>query len=618
MKNRNTLRSLLLVALAVGLAACGRADKPQLGEGPGADSKADAAAGDTLVGPDEDIYVPPGDAADAPSVPDAIPDSTPGEVQPPDPDIADVVAPPDIPPELPPADVGTPPLGCCLTDADCSDDNDDDVFARICYEGLYGEEPFGVCVLAPEEFEEGRCWVDSHCANGLYCHGAAECGCNVDCDMDYHGPGVCVSDGPCPAIDENWVQEWCDAASIVIFDGEKCVATCPGCCECKPFCDLVFDTMDKCEAFCGGSECDIFDGGCDDAIPEQPWYYFDGVGCFEEDSCMCEGCPGTFSSLQQCQDQCLDGKECPTYIGALADCPYRWISDDLGDGNLCPVPGCMDATCETDADCPWADDANWGGSCVLGNCVYCWNDSQCNGGELCRAGRCVPPPAQCPPAPQCSDPGCHLVTPSEAPCPVCVCDTMFDKQCAEDGYCMQFSSVKYGACVYGRCAECRNDDQCGWGHCLPPGICYDMTPAAHTLYGTWLIGWAGGLDHFSYFRFEPDGTLRRGAYGWEGAWADDIPPMPCWPEGIDPEMPLLGTWEPEITQSGFLVVDLTLNIYCDNGPGWTRRYAVNLTDDWGDAQFTDVDGDMDFIAFKKPTDTCTPDFSTCQVPEGYW
>jgi hypothetical protein len=183
---------------------------------------------------------------------------------------------------------------------------------------------------------------------------------------------------------------------------------------------------------------------------------------------------------------------------------------------------------------------------------------------------------------------------------------------------MVLSLFPFKHCVYGRCAECRNDSECTYGNCLPPGICYEMTPNIDYLYGTWLVGWAGGMDHFSYFRFEPDGTLRRGSYQQAGAWSDDVPPMPCWPDGVVPS-PLIGTWEPEITQSGFLVVRIRLNISCDSGEGWTTRFVIYPTGNDGiSATFDSVDSDLEYMAWKVPTETCEPDFSTCDLPQGPW
>lgn len=97
-------------------------------------------------------------------------------------------------------------------------------------------------------------------------------------------------------------------------------------------------------------------------------------------------------------------------------------------------------------------------------------------------------PEGCPPAPPCSDPGCALVTPSEQPCPVCVCDSPFARACSYDADCVPLSSHPYRHCVWGRCAECRSDDECAWGQCLPPGLCFDMNPSPWALVGTWVIG----------------------------------------------------------------------------------------------------------------------------------
>ena len=454
--------------------------------------------------------------------------------------------------------------GCCQTDFDCN--VDDDALPMVCVHSDWGIEPgWGVCMPMAQLQGNGWCWSDDDCEFGSLCHGAAACGCGLDCDMAYEGPGVCISaGGECVAVEEGWLQEYCDAASVVIFDGEECVETCPGCCWCEPFCQFVFYSIEECEA------------------------------------------------------ACLPAYECPTYIGALAASPYRWIMDDLGgEMDWCPVAGGMGVPCETDADCPPAGDAIWGEYCVLGNCVYCWNDGQCPDGQVCRTGRCVEPdPMACNMTPTCGGWGCDTVHISEDNCPVCVCESIFDKQCEDDTTCLPISSFPYKSCVYGRCAECRNDEDCQWGHCLPPGLCYDMTPDQYHLYGTWLIGWSGGMDHYSYFRFEPDGTLRRGHYQEEGAWSDDIPPMPCWPAGVVPS-PLVGTWEPVMTESGFLVVKMTLNISCDDGDGWSNRYAVSIVDDMVDATFTDIDGDMDYWAVKVPADKCTADFSTCEPPDWF-
>lgn len=123
------------------------------------------------------------------------------------------------------------------------------------------------------------------------------------------------------------------------------------------------------------------------------------------------------------------------------------------------------------------------------------------------------------------------------------------------------------------------------------------------------------MDHFSYVRFESDGTLRRGRYaesGYAEPWADDFPPLPCWPEGAMPS-PLLGTWEPESTASGFLVIRASINVSCDPGAGWSARWVVNF-DQAGTIMIDDVDSDTSWMGWRAEPGACTPDLSLCDVP----
>ena len=358
--------------------------------------------------------------------------------------------------------------------------------------------------------------------------------------------------------------------------------------------------------------CVVFDGACDAAIPENPWWYWDGEGCVKNDTCMCEGCPGTFVSLAACEQTCLT-PDCPAYITALADCAYGLTSEATA--GACPETVCRDSPCQTDADCPLADAAEVGGSCVQGNCTYCWQDSQCGADQLCRGGRCVESPKGCGTAPVCDAVGCKLTTPSEVACPVCVCDSTFSPQCKNDMDCQVLSIFPYKACVYGHCAQCRNNADCASGPCLAPGVCFDMKPHPEAIYGTWLVGWFGGLDHFGFMRFEPDGTLRRGQYTPTGTFMDDFPPFPCAPpDGIHPAA--LGTWEPEITASGFLVVKLRLNISCDAGQGWTARYGFTLSEDGQSAALLDIDSMNSLNAVRVSGDKCADDFTWCEPPTG--
>ncbi len=610
---RTTLALLALLFLLA--ASCGGAKAPiQIGgDTVGSDgvSVADGAADTTSpqdILPGEDT--PPGI------------DTIPGEDQYPPTDTLpplDTIPPKDTTPDVPPDAII--PEGCCITDADCMDDETAAIF--VCAGKGTGDFPWaGVCV-APAS-EAGRCWGDAECPDGQECFGASLCGCMMDCDMDMlEAPGICITPGAdCQAIKPSWTDEVCDAASIVVWDGQACVHTCPGCCGCQAWCEFTFQTIADCQAVCDPPECVTFDGACDGAIPESPWWYWDGQACLMEDSCDCVGCPGTYDSLEACKGACdWDPAACPVYIAALADSHHGLFKSETG----CPILTPMTIDCESDAECEGMATPGLpelGDTCVLGNCVWCWNDDACTPGHVCRAGRCVDhTPLGCPDPGACDAPGCWLITPSEAPCPVCTCDSTYGLPCGTDMDCLPISSHPYSRCVYGRCADCRNDEDCEWGRCMQPGICYEMTPPEDMLFGTWLLGWSGGLDHYSYFRFEADGTFRRSAYDTSdpvGAWSDDVPSVfgvcdPGWPLPA----PLLGTWEPEITASGFLVIKVRLNLPCAGDHGWTIRWSVDWLEGgpWT-ASFSDIDGDVDLMGWK--VDGCLDDFSECPLPQSPW
>jgi len=126
-----------------------------------------------------------------------------------------------------PADLPEPPAGCCHTDADCPLTESGESMTCVTDESVGWPQDFGICIGPASK--EGWCFVASQCPDGQVCHGSAVCGCQMDCDWE--GPGICVpTDGSCAPIKESWVEETCNAASIVIFDGEKCVVTGPGSC----------------------------------------------------------------------------------------------------------------------------------------------------------------------------------------------------------------------------------------------------------------------------------------------------------------------------------------------------------------------------------------------------
>jgi Cys-rich repeat protein len=307
--------------------------------------------------------------------------------------------------------------------------------------------------------------------------------------------------------------------------------------------------------------------------------------------------------------------DCPAHVGSAAACSFRLLpaADGGCDATVC-TPRCrQDGDCATGAALP---DAPW---CVLGNCVACWQDSQCRAGAVCRAGRCkdaVAAPPGCPAGGSCDPARCRVVSVSEEPCPVCVCDSPFNRACADDFACQVVSSYPYRACVWGRCAECRHDADCPNGTtCDPPGRCFVSEPSPSRLYGLWLVGWYGGLDHFSYLRFEPDGALRRGSYVEDGAWSDDILDLSCAQTWPPPPAPQLGTWEREETQSPQLAIRVR-----PNGDCWldaTRpplRFAVTLWDEGRLADLVNIDGGGQLMAVRVPAERCAEDLSFCETP----
>ncbi|NMB75234.1 MAG: hypothetical protein GYA21_08895 [Myxococcales bacterium] len=303
---------------------------------------------------------------------------------------------------------------------------------------------------------------------------------------------------------------------------------------------------------------------------------------------------------------------CPLFIGALAECAFQYLTRPAP--GSCPETLCEQRPCKTDTDCPQANALELGPYCVTGDCVYCWNDTGCPAGSICRAGRCVEPIVGCPPAPPCTDSRCFRVAVSEASCPVCVCDTIFDKPCASDEACLVYSSHYYPRCVYGRCADCRHDADCPTGtRCLHPGWCAVVDLHPSILYGTWVVGISAGLEHRSYIRFEPGGVLRRGSYTSDGITVDDIPPFPCTPAGGIPAV-TTGTWEVDMVQSTWLVIRASLNIACDSGAGWTGRYRVTRDSSGSRLIFQDIDSGLSLDAWRARPGACRDDMASCELP----
>ena len=130
--------------------------------------------------------------------------------------------------------------GCCTTTGVCPGGEE-------CF--LLSGIGWSTCLAKPEP---GRCWQPSDCPAGQTCEGAGFCPCNTFCDgASYQGPGVCTPPAPaCTPILPAWVLETCDAANLVVWDGSQCVATCPGCCGCAPFCSKTFGSIGACLTAC--------------------------------------------------------------------------------------------------------------------------------------------------------------------------------------------------------------------------------------------------------------------------------------------------------------------------------------------------------------------------------
>ncbi len=513
-------------------------------------SSDEGGAGDVQPSTDRGV------GADSAGPVDASP-ADPGEA--PDRDTSQPADTKDTGPDLP-----TAPAGCCVTDSDCDEQSASTGLDLVCRINGIGRYPsHGLCMERPPL---GRCWTGADCGAEEVCVGGEFCACDAPCENISWG--VCAPEG-------------------------------------------------------GG--CAVFDGACDDAIPDTPWWYFDGNACEEEDSCVCGGCPGTFMSKEQCEAACGIGtpRDCERFVAAPMDCPYTRPRPGGGHGagraaTARPAPS------KPAADCSSSDPtAAAGAHCVLGSCVDCWNDAGCEGDLVCRAGRCVERIIGCPRV-DCTEPGCKLVSSSELPCPICVCASMYTPSCEKDEDCMIFSSHRYLRCVYGRCTDCMNDADCcedveSCGElpltCMAPGLCHNTIAQHWRIVGTWLVGWSGAMNHFSYFRFEADGTLRRGRYSLVGVnepWSDDMPHMPCYPAGVVPS-PLLGTWEPLLTDSGSLAVKVSLNISCDPGEGWSETWRAEIGLE-GQAAFHSDEQNRAWEAWRVSPEACTPDFSSCEVP----
>ena len=318
-----------------------------------------------------------------------------------------------------------------------------------------------------------------------------------------------------------------------------------------------------------------------------------------------------------------DCSEQTQYKADMLECAFILVDPKHSPPTTPESAPCLPEPCASDNDCTQINTIGAGNKCVMGNCVFCVNDDECQSPEVCRTGMCVRKSEACPGTPECAAAGCTPMEISETSCPVCVCMTEYFNSCATDDDCLLISHHPFHFCVNGRCADCRNDGDCTdtGSNCLQPGICYTMAPHPSAIYGSWLIGYyGGGFNHFSYFRFEPDGTLRRGIYQEEGpaGWADDIFLFDCPAAGGESPGPLVGTWEPEITESGFLVIRIDLKAACNPEGEGLSRWLIT-PDETGEMITLKSVENPDSVEFfgihLKPGTSCNSAFTQCIPPD---
>ncbi len=54
---------------------------------------------------------------------------------------------------------------------------------------------------------------------------------------------------------------------------------------------------------------------------------------------------------------------------------------------------------------------------------------------------------------------------------------------------------------------------------------------------------------------------------------------------------------------------------CDDGPGWTGRYLVQPSERGAGVSFTELQDGNVWDAVRMASDSCEPDFSSCETPQ---
>ena len=132
-------------------------------------------------------------------------------------------------------------------------------------------------------------------------------------------------------------------------------------------------------------------------------------------------------------------------------------------------------------------------------------------------------------------------------------------------------------------------------------------PAALSV-GVWLVGWSGGLDHYSWIRF----TAAAG--GNSGTWqARDAACQACTPYLPCSGAP--GTWSGATPRSGVYEITLTPPVDCADQRPHVWKLVDLTTPDYPPgaelAAHLTIDAGNVVLAERYPSSACDPTFTTC-------
>lgn len=226
----------------------------------------------------------------------------------------------------------------------------------------------------------------------------------------------------------------------------------------------------SCPLACGGASVRIrFRNEVDMKSKRLPLHALAPVCCL---SALCLSCGGTTEEAPSSTPADDAGAEAGCHVDCApppSGCHYEGASSC--DPPKCPILVCEDASAEA--------------GCALA---------------------CAPPPA-----------GCHFdgkPTCDPPACPPVVCeDASVDAGCAID------CAPPPAGCHF------EGEPTCDPPTC-PPVVCEDAGAFPYNLDGIWLLGWSGGLNHFSWVRFTVDGMA--GGAAQYNAGADLAYNAPLW------------------------------------------------------------------------------------------